>query len=43
MTSGENLHRKDIFDRAAEAAGLSDSAKSEQLNTGGLRYEQRMR
>ena len=42
MTSGENLHRKDIFDRAAEAAGLSDSAKSEQLNTGGLRYEQRM-
>ena len=42
MTSGENLHRKDIFDRAAEAAGLSDSAKSEQLNTGSLRYEQRM-
>lgn len=36
------LHRKDLFDRAADAAGLTDLARRETLNSGGLRYEHRM-
>lgn len=38
----ETLHRKDVFDRAAEVAQLSDNARNERLNSGGLRYEERM-
>jgi restriction system protein len=36
------VHRKTLFDLAADRAGLSDAARSERLATGGLRYEQRM-
>ena len=42
LAQGETLHRKDVFDRAVEAAQLSETAREERLNSGGLRYEQRM-
>lgn len=42
LTQGETLHRKDIFDRAVKTAQLSETARGERLNSGGLRYEQRM-
>ena len=42
LSNGATYHRKDLFDRAAEAARLSAAARAERLNTGGLRHEQRM-
>lgn len=42
LAQGETLHRKDIFDRAVKTAQLSETARGERLNSGGLRYEQRM-
>lgn len=42
LAGGETLHRKEIFSRAAAIARLDESARSETLNSGGLRYEQRM-
>lgn len=42
LALGDTLHRKDVFDRAVETAQLSESARNERLNSGGLRYEQRM-
>ncbi len=42
LSDGATYHRKDLFDRAAERAGLSSTAREERLSTGGLRYEQRM-
>jgi len=36
------LHRKDVFDEAAEIVGLSPAAKAETLRSGGYRYEQRL-
>lgn len=42
LAQGETLHRKDVFERAVEAAQLSETAREERLNSGGLRYEQRM-
>ncbi len=41
LSDGSTIHRKDLFHRAAAAAGLSDAAKQETLNSGGLRYEHR--
>lgn len=42
LEDGRTLHRKDLFHQAADQAGLSESARLETLNSGGLRYEQRM-
>ena len=42
LADGETLHRKDLFRKAANEAGLSEAAREETLNSGGLRYEQRM-
>ncbi|MBD1594255.1 restriction endonuclease [Arthrobacter sp. S1_S22] len=42
LEDGRTLHRKDLFQQAADKAGLSESARLETLNSGGLRYEQRM-
>ncbi len=42
LESGETLHRKDLFDAAADVAGLSPEARAETLSSGGLRYEQRI-
>jgi len=42
LADGTTHHRKDLFDRAADVAALSDKARGERLATGGLRYEQRM-
>lgn len=42
LEGGETLHRLDIFDQAADLAGLNESARKERLASGGLRYEQRM-
>lgn len=42
LDDGDTLHRKDLFDRAADAAGLDETARSETLSSGGLRYEHRM-
>lgn len=42
LSSGETLHRRDIVSRAINSAGLSAAARSETLNTGGLRSEQRL-
>lgn len=42
LEDGRTLHRKDLFHQAADKAGLSESARLETLNSGGLRYEQRM-
>jgi restriction system protein len=42
LKGGDTLHRKDLFDRAATTAGLDDSARSETLNSGGSRFEQRI-
>jgi restriction system protein len=42
LEDGRTLHRKDVFDEAAEIAGLSPEAKAETLRSGGYRYEQRL-
>ncbi|WP_235480562.1 restriction endonuclease [Agreia sp. Leaf210] len=42
LSSGGTLHRKDVFDAAADFAGLSADARAETLSSGGYRYEQRM-
>ena len=42
LSNGETYHRRELIDRAAEVAQLSESARAERLNTGGLRYAQRM-
>jgi len=42
LEDGRVLHRKDVFDEAAEVAGLSEEARSETLRSGGYRYEQRL-
>jgi restriction system protein len=40
--AGETLHRRDIVSRAIDDAGLSEAARLETLNTGGLRSDQRL-
>ena len=42
LEDGRTLHRKELFHEAANQASLSESARLETLNSGGLRYEQRM-
>lgn len=42
LEDGRTLHRKDLFHQAADQGSLSESARLETLNSGGLRYEQRM-
>jgi restriction system protein len=42
LCAGETLHRRDIFSRAIDSAELSEPARAETLNTGGLRSEQRL-
>ena len=42
LESGETLPRKNLFRVAAEKAGLSVTTMQETLESGGLRYEQRM-
>ncbi|MET4059574.1 restriction system protein [Arthrobacter sp. UYP6] len=42
LSAGETLHRWDIVGRAIDSAGLSEAARAETLNTGGLRSEQRL-
>ncbi|MFJ4287362.1 restriction endonuclease [Paenarthrobacter nicotinovorans] len=42
LSGGQTLHRKELFHQAADQAGLSAGAREETLNSGGLRYEQRM-
>lgn len=42
LDRGETLHRKDLFDRAADEAQLSLAARAETLSSGRLRYEHRM-
>ena len=41
LEGGRTMHRKDIFDEAAELIGLRADARAETLRTGGYRYEQR--
>jgi restriction system protein len=41
LSRGETMHRKDVFDAAAEIAELGPDARSETLSSGGSRYEQR--
>lgn len=42
LLDGETLHRREIMSRAVNSAQLSDSARAETLNSGGLRAEQRL-
>ncbi|WLQ05675.1 restriction endonuclease [Arthrobacter oryzae] len=42
LSAGETLNRRDIVSRAIDSAGLSEAAREETLNTGGLRSEQRL-
>jgi restriction system protein len=42
LSTGDTLHRRDIVSRAIDSAGLSETARGETLNTGGLRSEQRL-
>ncbi len=42
LFAGETLHRRDIVSRAVDSAKLSEAARAETLNTGGLRSEQRL-
>lgn len=42
LESGETLHRKDLADATAKVAGVGPAARSETLNSGGFRFEQRM-
>lgn len=42
LGDGSTYHRRELIDRAAQEAELSESARAERLNTGGLRYAQRM-
>jgi len=42
LSNGETMHRKNVFDAAAELAGLTGSARAETLLSGGYRYEQRI-
>ncbi|QWT24215.1 winged helix-turn-helix domain-containing protein [Subtercola sp. PAMC28395] len=42
LRDGEALHRRDVFDRAAKIADLTEAARAETLNSGGFRYEQRI-
>ena len=42
LFDGMTFHRKDVFDAASKAAGLSAEAQAETLRSGGYRYEQRM-
>ena len=42
LSDGSTLHRRDIMSRAIEAADLSEVARAETLNSGGLRSEQRL-
>ncbi|KUP27565.1 restriction endonuclease [Kocuria rhizophila] len=42
LEPGETLHRKEIFERAARLAHLSEKALQERLNSGELNYEHRM-
>lgn len=42
LEDGRTLHRKDVADEAAVIAGLSREARSETLQSGGFRYEQRL-
>ena len=42
LKSGEVTHRKNLFDAAAQIAGLGPAARAETLTSGGFRYEQRI-
>ncbi|WP_374946761.1 winged helix-turn-helix domain-containing protein [Agreia sp.] len=42
LSNTGTLHRKDLFDAAADVAGLGTDARSETLGCGGYRYEQRL-
>ncbi|WP_026544396.1 restriction endonuclease [Arthrobacter sp. 35/47] len=42
LSDGKRYHRRELFSRAADVAGLSETARSERLKKGNLRYEQRM-
>jgi restriction system protein len=42
LSKGDTMHRKDVFDAAADIAGLGAAARAETLTSGGHRYEQRM-
>jgi restriction system protein len=42
LEDGRTLHRKDVFDEAAEIGGLTTEARAETLRSGGYRYEQRL-
>ena len=42
LSNGETYHRRNLIERGANLAQLSESARAERLNTGGLRYAQRM-
>jgi restriction system protein len=42
LNDGQTMHRKDVFDAAADSAGLAPEARKETLRTGGYRYEQRI-
>jgi restriction system protein len=42
LSEGKTMHRKDLFDAAADVSGLDSEARAETLTSGGYRYEQRM-
>lgn len=42
LQNGDTLHRREIMSRAIDSAALSEAARQETLNSGGLRSEQRL-
>jgi restriction system protein len=41
LAGGATMHRKDVFDAAAEVAGIGPDGRAETLTSGGYRFEQR--
>jgi len=41
LANGATMHRKDVFDAAAQVAGVTAEGRAETLSSGGYRYEQR--
>jgi restriction system protein len=42
LANGETMHRREVFDAAADVAGLTSEARAETLSSGGARYAQRV-
>lgn len=42
LSNGKTMHRREVFDAAADLAGLTADARAETLGSGGARYAQRV-